>query len=93
MLDKETVRRMAFLSKIDMDDDIDSLKEYFEDLLSQVSEIENVDTQGLEPMVNVNISNLVLRKDNVTEGGDIEAVLSNAPNKEFGYFVVPKVME
>jgi aspartyl-tRNA(Asn)/glutamyl-tRNA(Gln) amidotransferase subunit C len=33
------------------------------------------------------------RDDVVTEGGDPEAILKNAPTREGDYFVVPKVVE
>ena len=36
---------------------------------------------------------LRLRDDVVTDGGDVEAVLSNAPKSADGFYVVPKVVE
>jgi len=33
------------------------------------------------------------RADGVTDGGDADAVLRNAPAREGNYFVVPKVVE
>ena len=36
---------------------------------------------------------LRLRDDAVTDGGKVEAVLSNAPKSADGFFVVPKVVE
>jgi aspartyl-tRNA(Asn)/glutamyl-tRNA(Gln) amidotransferase subunit C len=34
-----------------------------------------------------------LRPDLVTDGGNVAAVLANAPVSEDGFFVVPKVVE
>jgi aspartyl-tRNA(Asn)/glutamyl-tRNA(Gln) amidotransferase subunit C len=34
-----------------------------------------------------------MRDDVVTDGGDRERILANAPRAEDGYFVVPKVVE
>ncbi|MDE2013615.1 MAG: aspartyl/glutamyl-tRNA amidotransferase subunit C, partial [Alphaproteobacteria bacterium] len=36
---------------------------------------------------------LKMREDEVTAGGDAEAVTANAPQREDDYFVVPKVVE
>ena len=36
---------------------------------------------------------LRLRDDVVTDGGNVEAVLSNAPKAADGFYVVPKVVE
>jgi aspartyl-tRNA(Asn)/glutamyl-tRNA(Gln) amidotransferase subunit C len=36
---------------------------------------------------------LAWREDRVTEGGQPEAILANAPERQDGYFVVPKVVE
>ena len=36
---------------------------------------------------------LPMREDVVTEGGDSERILKNAPKAEDGFFVVPKVVE
>ena len=34
-----------------------------------------------------------MRVDEVTDGGDAEAVLANAPLSEDGFYMVPKVIE
>jgi len=44
-------------------------------------------------LVSVNNEALTLRKDEVTLGHISKEVLANAPAEEFGYFVVPKVVE
>jgi aspartyl-tRNA(Asn)/glutamyl-tRNA(Gln) amidotransferase subunit C len=36
---------------------------------------------------------LVLRADEVTDGGRVEDILANAPVRAGDYFVVPKVVE
>ena len=52
-----------------------------------------VDTDNVEPLVSVNQTNLECRADAVNDGEKAETVLANAPMQEFGYFVVPKVVE
>ena len=60
------------------------------DFVEQLSE---VDVAGVEPMTSVTPMAMKKRADVVTDGGDADAVLQNAPAREGNYFVVPKVVE
>lgn len=93
-IDNETVRKIAFLSRLKVEDDkLEATKNEFNKILDWVEQLKEVDTDGVEPLVSVNDSNLILRQDEVTEGNQADAVLKNAPQAEYGYFVVPKVVE
>ncbi len=93
-IDKETVRRIAFLSRLRVEDDkIEAVENEFNKILNWVEQLKEVDTENVEPLISVNENHLILRKDEVTEGNQAEAVLANAPMKEYGYFAVPKVVE
>ena len=52
-----------------------------------------MDTSNVEPLESVNEEALRLREDVVDDGNQRDAVLANAPDAEYGYFVVPKVVE
>lgn len=93
-IDAETVKRIAFLSRLKIDEDkIEATQEEFNKILDWVEQLKEVDTDEVEPLISVNENNLTLRSDEVTEGNQAEAVLANAPQKEYGYFTVPKVVE
>ena len=93
-IDAQTVQKIAILSHLKIDDDkIKSTEEEFNKILQWVDQLKEVDTDNVEPLVSVNDSYLEMRKDEVTEGNQAEAVLANAPMKEYGYFAVPKVVE
>ena len=93
-IDAETVKKVAFLSRLRVDDDkIEDTKNEFNKILAWIGELNEVDTDGTEPLVSVNQTNLVMRADRVPEGNQPEAVLANAPLQEYGYFAVPKVIE
>ena len=68
-------------------------KQEFNKILDWVEELSEVNTDGVEPMVSVHTEPNEPREDVVTAKNMNEAVLANAPAKEFGYFVVPKVVE
>lgn len=93
-IDKETVRRIAFLSRLKIEDDkIEDTEDEFNKILNWVEQLSEVNTDGVEPLVSVNDTNLILRQDEVTEGNQSAAVLKNAPQAQYGYFTVPKVVE
>ena len=93
-IDKETVRRIAFLSRLRVDDDkIEATEKEFNKILQWVEQLKEVNTDEVEPLISVNENNLTLRADEVTEGNQADAVLANAPMKEYGYCAVPKVVE
>ncbi|MBQ9236047.1 MAG: Asp-tRNA(Asn)/Glu-tRNA(Gln) amidotransferase subunit GatC [Alphaproteobacteria bacterium] len=93
-MDEQTVKRIAFLSRLKIDEDkIAATQDEFKKIIDWINLLQEVDTQGVEPMISVNRNNLVLRKDEVTDGNAADEVLANAPMKEYGYFAVPKVVE
>lgn len=93
-IDNDTVKKVAFLSRLKIEDDkLEETKEEFNKILNWVEQLNEVNTDGVEPLVSVNDSYLVLRKDEVTEGNQAKAVLKNAPQAQYEYFTVPKVVE
>ena len=54
---------------------------------------ERHDIDGVEPMTSNVAQPMRLRDDVVTDGGKVEAVLSNSPRSADGFIVVPKVVE
>lgn len=93
-IDNETVKRVAFLSRLKVEDNkIEATKEEFNKILSWIEELNEVNTDNVEPLISVNDTTLRLRDDEITDGGCQEAVLANALDKEYDYFAVPKVVE
>lgn len=93
-VDNDTVRRIAFLAKLKVEPDkLEDTKQEFNKILDWVEELGEVNTDNVEPLVSVNNEALTLRKDEVSAGHISKEVLANAPAEEFGYFVVPKVVE
>ena len=93
-IDKNTINKIARLSRIKLDDK--ESEDYIKDLnyiLDWVEQLNEVNTEKVEPLSNINMSELPLRKDIVTTEDNSNDVLSNAPEKLENYFVVPKVVE
>ncbi|RAI58358.1 Asp-tRNA(Asn)/Glu-tRNA(Gln) amidotransferase subunit GatC [Roseicella frigidaeris] len=93
-LDTETVRRVASLARIHLEEEeIARLQGELNGILAWVEQLQAVDTSGVEPMAGGGATMLRLRADAVTDGGIAEAVLANAPDRAGDYFAVPKVVE
>jgi aspartyl-tRNA(Asn)/glutamyl-tRNA(Gln) amidotransferase subunit C len=93
-VDADTVRRIAHLARIAVaDDEVEHLRGELNAILAWVEQLSEVDIAGVEPMTSVTPMAMKKRPDAVTDGGDAEAVLRNAPAREGNYFVVPKVVE
>jgi aspartyl-tRNA(Asn)/glutamyl-tRNA(Gln) amidotransferase subunit C len=93
-VDADTVRRIAHLARMAVaDDEVEPLRGELNAILAFVEQLSEVDVAGVEPMTSVTPMPMKKRVDGVTDGGDADAVLRNAPAREGNYFVVPKVVE
>jgi aspartyl-tRNA(Asn)/glutamyl-tRNA(Gln) amidotransferase subunit C len=93
-VDSDTVRRIAHLARIRLEDDrIEPMRVELNTILAFVEQLEEVDTQNVEPMTSVVATKMRLRPDIVTDGGISEDVIANAPASEDGFFMVPRVVE
>ena len=93
-VDIATVKKVASLALIAISDaDAERLAPELNNILGWIEQLGEVDTTGVEPMTAVIPNELRLRDDVVTEGGQRDAVLANAPQGEHGFFTVPKVVE
>lgn len=90
----EDVEYVAGLAQLTLDDEAKRrlLKE-MGDLLAYVDKLNELDTDGIEPMMHVlDISN-VFREDVVTGSLDRDAALRNAPKTDGAYFLVPRILD
>jgi aspartyl-tRNA(Asn)/glutamyl-tRNA(Gln) amidotransferase subunit C len=93
-IDVATVRKVARLARIaEPEARLASLAQELNGIISWIEQLNEVDTEGVEPMTSAVHATLPMRQDVATEGGDPEKVLSNAPKRAGDFFVVPKVVE
>ena len=93
-IDAATVRRVAHLARIkEPEERLEPLARELSAILGWIEQLNEVDTDGVEPMTSVVAAKLPMREDVVTDGGDPGVVLSIAPSEADGFFVVPKVVE
>ncbi len=93
-IDIATAAKVAKLARIKVENhDLPALAEEFNAILGFIEQLEEVDVEGVEPMVSVTPMPLPRREDVVTDGNQPQKVLSNAPDAREGFFSVPKVVE
>ncbi len=93
-IDAATVRKVARLARIaEPEDRLEPLARELTGIMNWIEQLNEVDTNGVEPMTSAVAVTLPMREDVVTDGGDAARVLSNAPKSVGGFFVVPKVVE
>ncbi len=93
-LDREIVRRIAYLARIRVEEDrLDQIAGELDGILGWVEQLSEVDTDGVEPMTSVTELSMPNRADVINDGECRDKVLANATDTFDGFFTVPKVVE
>ncbi len=93
-IDKATVAKIARLARIKIDEEkLEPMAGELNNILGWVEQLAEVNTDNIEPMSSVVDAKLRWREDTVNDGDKADSVLKNAPNAEFGFYAVPKVIE
>jgi len=90
---KDEVVYTADLARLDLDEkSINRLAEQIGDILEYVDTLNSVDTEGITPTSHAVFLSNAFREDEVKESIGADKALANAPEKEDGNFIVPKVI-
>lgn len=89
--DVEHIARLAKLSF--SDEEKAKFTEQFNEILSFMEKLNELDTSNVEPLSHVIELNNVLREDVVKPSLPTEEALKNAPSKTDAFFKVPKVID
>ena len=93
-LDPATVRRIARLARIQVDEDqLEPLGRELSGIFDWIEQLNEVDVTGVAPLAGAATMALRMRADVADDGGDADAVLSNAPDRAGAFYAVPKVVE
>lgn len=89
----ETIEYVEVLAKLELSDEEKiKAKEEMEKMLDYIDILNELDTEGIEPMSHAFPVSNVFREDIVRNGDGSEAVLANAPQVKDGCFEVPKTV-
>ena len=93
-LDPATIRRIARLARIRVEPpEVERLQTELNAILGWIEQLNEVDISNVAPLTGAAQMALRLREDAVTDGGQAEAVLANAPDRVGEFYAVPKVVE
>lgn len=88
------VTKIARLARIEVQEaEKEPLAKEINGILNWIEQLNEVNTDKVEPLASVSDTALPWRGDKVTDGHKRDAILANAPQSDYGCFVVPKVIE
>ena len=91
IISDETLEYVGILAKLDLSEEEKAgAKKDMESMLDYIDKLNELDTEGVEPMSHAFLTTNVYREDLVTNGDGHEDTLSNAPAKKDHSFAVPK---
>ena len=89
----ETMEYLEILSQISLtEEEKQETAGELKKILAYMEKLEELDTDGVEPMSHVFPVQNVFREDEVTNGDNSEAMLANAPKAKEGQYQVPKTI-
>jgi aspartyl-tRNA(Asn)/glutamyl-tRNA(Gln) amidotransferase subunit C len=89
----EEVARIAALARLEIDPaKVGQFAEQFNDILDYMDKLSEVDTEGVEPMYGPVEHSTVLRRDRTARDCSRDEVLSNAPEHDGRFFIVPRIV-
>jgi aspartyl-tRNA(Asn)/glutamyl-tRNA(Gln) amidotransferase subunit C len=90
---REEIMHVANLARLEMDDEsVEKFAIQIDEILRYVEILNNVDTNGVQPTSHAIFLTNAFRNDEERQDVVREVLLENAPEKENGSFIVPKVV-
>lgn len=90
----ETMEYVGILAKLALSpEEKEQAKRDMEKMLDYVDCLQELNTEGVEPLSHIFPIQNVFREDEVTNGDEREELLANAPETKEGAFVVPRTFD
>ena len=94
VISDETIEYVGILAKLSLsEEEKEAAKTDMANMLDYIDMLNELDTDGVEPMSHVFPVNNVFREDVVTNENKREAMLSNAPEQKDGCYKVPRTFD
>lgn len=94
IISDETIEYVGILAKLELSEkEREQAKKDMGRMLDYIDKLGELDTTGVQPMSHVFPVQNVFREDVVTNGDAREQMLSNAPQKKDGMFMVPRTFQ
>ncbi|HEX8609221.1 MAG TPA: Asp-tRNA(Asn)/Glu-tRNA(Gln) amidotransferase subunit GatC [Pedobacter sp.] len=94
IIDKQTITKVANLARIEIhENDVEDLITDMNKILTFMEKLNELDTNGVEPLVYMNTDENVWREDVVKQEITVQEALQNAAVHNENFFLVPKIIE
>jgi aspartyl-tRNA(Asn)/glutamyl-tRNA(Gln) amidotransferase subunit C len=90
---EQEVERIANLSRLKLGEEKKDMQKNLEDVLSHFDKLNELDTADVKPTAHILPVENVYRKDEIEPSMDRDILTSNAPQKEDGCYIVPRIVE
>ncbi len=93
-ISNELIDKLADLAKLEFNgEEKEHIKNDLSRILTFIDKLNEIDTNGVEPLIFMSDAVNVLREDEVKQTITKEEALQNAPKKDSDYFRVPKFLD
>lgn len=93
-LSREEILNIAKLSRLEFsEENIQKFQNELNSILEYINVLEEINTDDVEPLVQVNESGMNLREDIIRKSLTSEEAMRNAPQSQDGALIVPKMVE
>ena len=90
----ETIEDVSIIAKLKLDpEEAENARKDMQKMLDYVEKLNELDTDGVEPLTHLFSYGNVFREDIVANGDVSEEMLANAPKAKDGQYQVPKTIE
>jgi aspartyl-tRNA(Asn)/glutamyl-tRNA(Gln) amidotransferase subunit C len=93
-ISKDQVKHVANLARLAItEEEAEKFTKHLDSIITFAEQLNELDTEGVEPTSHVLNMKNILREDRAAEGLPREEVLKNAPEHQDGQFKVPSILE
>ncbi len=92
-INDEMIEHICILAKLELnDDEKHAAAGDMKKILDYVDRLNELDTENIDPLIQVIPMDNVFRDDEITNVNDKDNMLANAPEKKNGLYVVPRTI-
>lgn len=93
-IDKQLISHLEHLARLELsEEEQNQIQKDLNEILDMVEKLNELDTDGVEPLVYINEAGNVWRPDQVQNQVERSDALKNAPEQDGSFFKVPKVID
>jgi aspartyl-tRNA(Asn)/glutamyl-tRNA(Gln) amidotransferase subunit C len=93
-IDRQLILRLQELARLELSEEQQvRIQADLGNILNMIEQLQEVDTQGVEPLIYISEAYNVLRPDEISNQLERTKAMENAPLTDGTYFKVPKVIQ